>query len=349
MCRRGAIATVGERGRGLLSTAPLVVAAVVVLAGCSLRSHPTSVLPLQPVTAAGLPGDGSRFDYASLDGSRGLLFIAHLGASEVIEVDVRAHTVVRTITDVPQVHGVLVVPTQHRVYASATAANRMVALDEDTGVVVGGAGTGEYPDGLAYDPRRNAVWTTNETGGSESVIDAATFGVRGTVELGGEVGNVVYDPAGDRMLVAVQGRGDLAVIDPGSLSIVRRIGLPGCDHPHGLVLDATTGAVFVGCDGNATLLSVDVAAGRVTATAPVGEGPDVLAVDPGTHRVYVAAESGEVTVLDEHDGTLRVVGSDHLADGAHVVAVDPSTHRSYYPIPAGPDGHPVLLERAPTP
>jgi hypothetical protein len=69
----------------------------------------------------------------------------------------------------------------------------------------------------------------------------------------------------------------------------------------------------------------------------------------GAHRLYVAAESGEVSVLDEQDGKLRVVGSDHLADGAHVVALDPATHHSYYPIPAGSGGRPALLERAPTP
>ena len=213
--------------------------------------------------------------------------------------------------------------------------------------MVNRAPTGEYPDGLAYDPKRGAVWTTNETGGSETVIDAGDAAVRGTVDLGGEVGNVAYEPATDRMLVAVQGRGDLAVIDPATLAVSRRIGLPGCDHPHGLALDPAAGAAFVACDGNATLLSVDIASGQVTGSNPVGEGPDVLAYDAGAHRLYVAAESGEVTVLDEQDGKLRVAGSDHLADGAHVVAVDLATHHSYYPIPAGSGGHPVLLERAP--
>ena len=75
----------------------------------------------------------------------------------------------------------------------------------------------------------------------------------------------------------------------------------------------------------------------------------MLAHDAGAHRLYVAAESGVVSVLDGRDGKLRVGGSDHLADGAHVVTVDPATHHSYYPIPSGSDGHPVLLERAPTP
>ena len=52
------------------------------------------------------------------------------------------------------------------------------------------AATGEYPDGLAYDPKRGAVWITNETGGSETVISAADGAVRGTVDMGGEAGNV---------------------------------------------------------------------------------------------------------------------------------------------------------------
>jgi DNA-binding beta-propeller fold protein YncE len=339
--------------RPMWATLPVAMLAVVVAMltpGCSRVPAPdSSPLPLLPVGEIPLPGDGSRFDYARLDSARGLLFIAHLGASEVIEVDIHAKTLVRTIRNLPQVHGVLVVPERHRVYATATADNQMVVLDEDTGAVLSRAPTGRYPDGLAYDPKRGAVWITNETGGSETVIDAGTVAVRGSVDLGSEVGNVVYDPVIDRMLVAVQGRGDLAVIDPATLVVVRRIGLPGCDHPHGLALNPAAGAAFVACDGNARLLSVEVARGQVTGSNPVGEGPDVLAYDGVVHRLYVAAESGEVTVLDEQNGKLHVVGSAHLADGAHVVAVDPATHHSYYPIPSGSVGHPVLLERAPTP
>jgi len=66
-------------------------------------------------------------------------------------------------------------------------------------------------------------------------------------------------------------------------------------------------------------------------------------------RLYVAAESGVVSILDLRDRTLGVSGSDHLADGAHVVAVDPGTHRSYYLVPAGSDGRPALLERESAP
>ncbi|KZM27991.1 hypothetical protein ST47_g866 [Ascochyta rabiei] len=91
-----------------------------------------------------------------------------------VEVDVHARQVVRTISNLSQVHGVLVVPDLRRVYVTATGENRLVILDEDTGAVIGQAPTGDYPDGIAYDPTRGAVWTTNETGGTETVVDAVT-------------------------------------------------------------------------------------------------------------------------------------------------------------------------------
>jgi DNA-binding beta-propeller fold protein YncE len=305
-------------------------------------------LPLRPVAEVQLPGDNSRFDYSSLDKERGLLFIAHLGASEVVEVDVRAGQVVRTIPNISQVHGVLVVAPLNRVYATATGANQVVALDETTGAELGRAPTGNYPDGLAYDPRRNTIWTTNETAGTETVVDATTVQPRGTVDLGGQVGNVGYDQDSDRMLVAVQGRNDLAVIDPAAMTVVQRVALPGCGHPHGLAIDSPDRLAFVACDQNATLVTVDQTTWNILGTNPVGEDPDVLAYDNAAHRLYVAAESGTLTTLDLHGHTLVVSGSGHLADGAHVVTVDSDIHRSYYPVPAGSNGHPALLEREPS-
>jgi DNA-binding beta-propeller fold protein YncE len=192
------------------------------------------------------------------------------------------------------------------------------------------------------------VWTTNEHAGSETVIDADTGSVRATVPLGGEVGNVVYDPTSDRMVVAVQGRGDLAVIDPASFAVTDRIPTPGCDHPHGQVLDTVARVMFVGCEANATMVSVDLPGRTVIDHQSVGEAPDVLAYDAGAHRVYVAAESGWVSVFDRSGGHLTPRGSAHLADGAHSLALDPATHHSYFPIATGTRGGPVLWEFEPT-
>jgi len=329
----------------------LVAAAVTVVVLVLRRGHQPTPVPLGLHPAATIPllGDSSRFDYASLDAGRGLLFIAHLGAGQVIEVDVHTQRVVRTIPNLPGVHGVLVVPDRRRVYATATDANQMVILDEDTGAVLARGPTGAYPDGLAYDPVHDTVWTTNETGGSETILDAASAAPRGTVDVGGQAGNVAYDPTGRQMLVAVQTRNLLAVIDPATATITRRVDLPGCDHDHGLAIDDTDRLAFVACDGNAALLTLDLTTWQILDHHPVGQDPDVLAYDPGAHRLYIAAESGWLTVLDVHDRRATVTGSGHLADGAHVVAVDPTTHRSYFPVPHGPDGHPALLVFDPAP
>src|SRR3954463_426509 len=73
--------------------AALLLTAAAIAAGVILtRPRPPSrmALPVRHVSDRALPGDGSRFDYASLDPARGLLFVAHLGASEVIEADIHA-------------------------------------------------------------------------------------------------------------------------------------------------------------------------------------------------------------------------------------------------------------------
>jgi DNA-binding beta-propeller fold protein YncE len=243
---------------------------------------------------------------------------------------------------------VMVVPDKHRVYATATGRNQMVAVDEDSGAVVFTAATDTYPDGLAYDPVRNTVWTSNEHAGSETVIDADTGSVRGTVPLGGDAGNVVYDPPVDRMVVAVQGRGSVAVIDPASFAITDRIPTPGCDQPHGQALDAAAQVMFVGCEGNATMVSIGLPRRTVIDHQSVGESPDVLVYDAGAQRVYVATESGWISVFDHSGGHLISRGSAHLADGAHSLALDPATHHSYFPIPRGSGGRPVLWEFEPT-
>lgn len=339
-----------RRRISLASAVIVVVVAAAVTAVLVLRHRQPHRVPLalHTVATVALPGDTSRFDYADLDPARGLLFLAHLGASRVIEVDTRTDQVIRTIGGLPGVHGVLVVPALHRVYATATDANQMVILDEDTGTPLARGATGDYPDGLAYDPRHGTVWTTNETGGSETVLDATTAAVRATIPLGGEAGNVHYDAGTGQMLVAVQTRNELAVIDTGTSTITRRVGLPGCDHDHGLTVDTGDRLAFIACDGNASLLTLDLNTWQILDRHPVGRDPDVLAYDPGAHRLYVACESGWLTTLDIHGQRTTITGSSHLADGAHVVAVDPATHRSYYPIPSGTHGHPALIVLQPT-
>jgi DNA-binding beta-propeller fold protein YncE len=103
----------------------------------------------------------------------------------------------------------------------------------------------------------------------------------------------------------------------------------------------------VTCEDNALLLIVDLRTMAVTATHPVGDNPDVLAFDPDWRRLYVASESGVVSVFAEGERDLTPVG-EYDAPHAHSVAVDPATHLVYLPL-ENVDGKPVLRILAPVP
>ena len=145
-----------------------------------------------------------------------------------------------------------------------------------------------------------------------------------------------YDPVSGRVLADVQTRNDVALINPRTDRIIRRVALPGCNHDHGLLVDAPRRLAFVACDGNARLLTLDLRTMKVIGNAGVGGSPDVLAFDTALRRLYVSAETGVVTVFAEHGRRLRKLGEDFLAPEAHVVAADPTTHLVYFPLQNGP-------------
>jgi DNA-binding beta-propeller fold protein YncE len=263
-----------------------------------------------------------------------------MNASRLITFDLQKRRVLRTL-DVPGVHGVIVVPALHRLFVSATDAHEAWTIDAHSGRVLAKAPAGSYPDGLAYDPVERHVFVSDESGGVETVLNAKGARIA-TIQLGGEAGNVQYDSGSHRILADVQSKNEVAVIDPGTNKVVRRVHV-GCDHDHGLFVDASRRLAFVACDGDARLLTLDLRSMTFTQASGVGSDPDVLAFDTGSRRLYVAAESGDVAVFREGAHRLTKLGQAFLASAAHTVAVDPRTHLVYFPLERGSGGRPQLL------
>ena len=293
-----------------------------------------SELPLRQVgTDIPLPGKANRFDYATVDPQRRLLFLAHLGSGMVTAIDLRTTRVVANVADVPAVHGVLAIPELGEVFATATGQNRLDVISEQSYRVVASAPAGTYPDGMAYAPDTAELFISDESGRTETVIDTRTNRRIATIPLGGEVGNSQYDPISHKVFVDVQTLDEIAAIDPRTNKLVARYPLPrSCSDDHSLLIDAPARLAFVACDGNAKLLLVDVTAMHVLSVHDVGRDPDVLAFDPGLRRLYVASESGVVAVFELQGEDLRLLGRELLAHEAHSVAVDPSTHLVYFPL-----------------
>jgi hypothetical protein len=178
------------------------------------------------------------------------------------------------------------------------------------------------------------------------VIDATTNVLIATIPLGGGAGNTVYDPVSQHILVAVHEKNELVAIDPATAKIIARYPVLGIESPHGIVLDPDSRLAFIAGEENNLLAVFDLVSMRVLAAYPVGKDPDVLAFDPGLKRVYVSAESGNVTVFREQGKSLVPEGSISMPH-AHTVSVDPQTHLVYFPLQSV-DGHPVLRIMEPT-
>lgn len=308
----------------------------------------------------------SRFDYESLDPQNGRLFVSKMGSGKLLVFDIRKRTAVAELAGFPKTTGVLAVPALHRVYASVPGAGLgaslsvalgmtglssgsggIAVLDSDSLKEIARLPAGVFPDGIAYDPVERRVFVSDELGGAVTVLDAAQNKVIARIAMGGEVGNVQYDPVTRKVYAPVQTRNELVTVDPVSLKVTDRYRLAGADHPHGLHLAPGAAIAYAACDENDKLLVVDLKARTVLDALPLGHDPDVLADDPGLHRLYVAGESGVLSVFDISDPAApKKLGDVTVGDNAHSVAVDPASHLLFLPL-RDLNGHATMRILAP--
>lgn len=301
-----------------------------------------SGLPLEKVADVQLPGGTTRFDYQSMDGESGRLYIAHLGANRLTVFDTKNSRVISEVASLASVHGVIAVPELHRIYATATATNELAVIDDETLRILARVPAGDYPNGLAYDTSDSKIYVSNNRGGTESVIDAKTNKALPPVQIGGGGGNTQYDPESNHIFVTIHRVNDLVEIDPKVDKVIARYHLTGVENCHSLLIDSPHRLAFVTCGGSAPkLVTFDLKAKNQVALYSIGARPDVLAFDSNLGRLYVSSESGIVSVFDEGDGKLKKAGEAYLAPDAHSVAVDRKTHLVYFPL-ENLNGRPVL-------
>ncbi len=325
----------------------MALAVTVVACGSSngTSASGASSFPLRQQVDVPLSGKSSRYDYQSIDPGRKLLFLANLGGGQLTVFDTGRQTVIREIGGLVGAHGVLAVPSLGRVYVTATGQKEVVSFDEGTGKILWRTPAGRFPDGIAYDPTSKRIFVSDASGDQVVAVDALSGRKAGSIALGGAVGNVQYDPVTKKIFVD-QSRNQLVEIDPRKLRITRRVVLPGCNNDHGLLIDTEARLAFIACDQNARLLALDLKTMKIRSKSTVGKQPDVLAFDTGMKRLYVASESGTVSIFHEKGKKLVKIGQRYLAKNAHSVAVDSGTHLVYFPL-ADPGGSPVLRIMAP--
>jgi DNA-binding beta-propeller fold protein YncE len=300
-------------------------------------------LPLTLVADVDLPGKAVRFDYQDIDPAKRRLVIAHMNDASVVVVNFDG-SVVKVIPHIPTARGVVVADDVGRIFVTSSP-DQLVIIDNDTLAEVGRVRTGKSPDGVGWDPMHRVVGVSDQGDGAISLITEAGNGARTQVRLGYETGNVVFDPGRAIFWITVvmdAPPDQLVGVDPSGARVTERLPLPGCQGAHGLRLHPDGKSAFIACEGNDQLLRIELQGGHGVSLAPTGAGPDVMSLDAKLGWLYVAAESGELSVFDLTRPGVSLLGRDRPGSNAHSVAVDPESHRTFFPLAKGPKGGPVL-------
>src|SRR5207244_3138996 len=129
---------------------------------------------LKPAGFIEVPGPkGKRFDYLTIDASRHLLFATHLGAGQLYVIDLNTNRVVKTISDLPGIEGVEVVPDVKKVYTSNWFENKIGVVDLEGLNLIKKIPTQAKPDGIAYAAPFHKIYVSDERAKAEAVIDVA--------------------------------------------------------------------------------------------------------------------------------------------------------------------------------
>ena len=305
---------------------------------------------MQRMTEIALPGAAARFDYMVLDAAKGRLLINQMGAGRTLVFDLRQQRLVGQIGGLVAPTGITLAPALHLAFISDPGAaldrvwgdGSVVAVSLRSLAVAQRFAAGGFPDGSVWVPGVGRLFVSNERGGVETVIGGTPLRVEQNLKLGGEAGNSAFDAASSRVLVNVQTRGQIAAINPETMEIEGRVTLPAtCQHNHGLLVDDAEHLAFVACDGNARLLTLSLPSLRPVQRNRLGRDPDVLALDARRQRLWVASESGVVSVFGIAAGKLRTLWRGFVGPDAHSVAIDPATGWAWFPL-ADVGGRPML-------
>ncbi len=197
-------------------------------------------------------------------------------------------------------------------------------IDADRATVVDAIHVGVRPLGLALAPDETTLYVGNlgcpftdcdpSVKGSLSVVDLRTKSVTRTIPLDGHPRDVALNRNGTRLYWT--SGSELTALDTATFEPVASLAHPSLGR---LAYGPRNGRLYAISPQSNDLAIIDPRALRVTATIPVGTGPQSMAID-NAGRAYVAAQESLVFAVSPRRGVLRTFDGGWAAMG---VALDP--------------------------
>ena len=277
------------------------------------------------------------FDHAAIDEQTRRLYVAHTANDAVDVIDCARDVFVRSLADLRGVAGVLVSEELDSAFTSNRGEDTVGVFRPGEEDCLAKIPVGVRPNGLALDPGRRTLLAANvgdpAIPGSctLSIVDLDTRAMRSAIAVPGRTRWAIYDRRLDRFFVNIADPPQIvAVLADNPVRADKTFEVPATG-PHGLDLDAETGRLFCACD-DGQFIALEAATGHVLGAVTLSGPPDVIFLDPGLSRCYVAiGDPGVIDVIDIR--TLRRLDSVATEPGAHTTALDPRRHRLYVFLP----------------
>ena len=269
-------------------------------------------------------GGEARWDYLTVDSAMHRLYVSHASVTEVI--DTRTNKVVGSIADTAGVHGIAIAADLGRGFISDGRANAVTVFDLKTLKTTATIAVGTNPDAILYDPASRRVMTFNGRSHDVTIVDAASGAVLATVPVGGKPEFAQLGANGEAWF-NVEDTDEMAVLDPKSARLVRRMPLAPCHSPSGLAVDDRQ-RLYAVCE-NQQMVVVGADA-KVLARPTIGAGPDGVAWMDGA-AFSANGQDGTISVIDTTTGRFETIATVSSAPAARTIAADPATHRLYLP------------------
>lgn len=272
-----------------------------------------------------VPGKGTYYDYLYVDPAAHTLYVSF--GDQVAILDADKDAVDGTLGGFKKVHGIAV--GAGRIFVTDGGSDEVRIFDQKTRKAAGRVPAGKNPDAVLFDPVTAQVFAFNHTGGTATVIDAATSKVAGTIAIGGALEFGRADGKGT-VWVNVEDKSELVRIDARTRAVTAHWPLAPCEEPTGLAFDDKNRRLFVGC-GNSKMAVVDADSGKVLTTLPIGPGVDATDFDPATRNIFNSCGGdGTLSVIHQESANgYKPVATVPTQKRAKTLALDPRTHRVF--------------------
>jgi DNA-binding beta-propeller fold protein YncE len=290
--------------------------------------------PLKPGATITIPGSPGKFDFLEVDPTTHRLLAGHEKDETADFFDLDANKLITRVKTGPSV-GVTVDPKTGNYFASVQDDKRIAVIDGKSLKEIRSIDLPGESDAILFDAKDRRIYITNDNGKALWAVDPDSGKVIATIPVPEGPECMAFDPAANRLYLNSKVTNHVSVIDTVKNSVVTTWPTAPAVGPHGLVLDAAHGRVFVSGD-NALLVALDTTTGKVVAQAPIVEHVDQIAFDATTRRIFCAGP-GAMSVVQASDDGLTSLGKIETNATAKNVAVDLKTHAVWTTFTDGKD------------